>query len=54
MKNICIIGIGGVGGYFGGKMAHLLLPTNQKYHLSFIARGNHFKAIKQHGLIVKT
>ena len=54
MKNICIIGIGGVGGYFGGKMAHFLLSQDSKYHVSFIARGKHLEAIKKNGLLLKS
>jgi 2-dehydropantoate 2-reductase len=54
MKNICIIGIGGVGGYFGGKLAYYLLSTDQLYHVTFIARGKHLEAIKKNGLLFKT
>ena len=44
MKKIAIIGIGGVGGYFGGKIAHAL--TNSKEHeVYFVARGKHLEAI---------
>jgi len=43
-----IVGIGGVGGYFGGKIAH----SGQK--VTMIARGNHFKAILENGLQVKS
>ncbi|WP_335967313.1 2-dehydropantoate 2-reductase [Galbibacter sp. PAP.153] len=46
--NILIYGIGGVGGYFGGKLA------NTKHHVSFIARGGHLKAIQEKGLFVKS
>jgi 2-dehydropantoate 2-reductase len=45
---IGIIGTGGVGGYFGGKLA---LAGND---VIFIARGAHLEAIKQNGLIVKS
>ena len=45
--NIVIIGAGGVGGYFGGKL------TQAGYHTTFIARGQTFKKIKQNGLKVK-
>lgn len=51
IKNICVIGIGGVGGYFGGLMAHALASGK---HLSFIARGAHLAQIREHGLILNT
>ncbi|SEK91524.1 ketopantoate reductase [Aquimarina amphilecti] len=43
-----VIGLGGVGGYFGGKISH----SGQK--VSMIARGNHFKIILKNGLKVKS
>lgn len=53
MKKIAIIGIGGVGGYFGGKIAHAL--TNSKEHeVYFVARGKHLEVIKKEGLLLKT
>jgi len=45
---IAIIGTGGVGGYFGGKMAQA------GFDVTFIARGAHLKAIQQNGLTVKS
>ena len=45
---IGIIGTGGVGGYFGARLA---LSGNE---VSFIARGEHFNAIKKNGLFVKS
>lgn len=45
---IAIIGTGGVGGYFGGKLA------KAGYDVTFLARGEHLKAIQQHGLRVKS
>ena len=45
---IAIIGTGGVGGYFGGKMA------NAGLDVTFLARGMHLKAIKANGLKVKS
>lgn len=44
--NIGIIGTGGVGGYFGGRMA------NAGYEVKFIARGEHLKAMQSVGLKV--
>jgi 2-dehydropantoate 2-reductase len=55
MKNIAVIGIGGVGGYFGGKIANAIEKSNNNdYNLYFIARGNHLKVIKKNGLILNT
>ena len=45
---IAIIGTGGVGGYFGGKLA------KAGYDVTFLARGEHLLAIQQKGLIVKS
>jgi 2-dehydropantoate 2-reductase len=46
---IGIIGIGGVGGYFGGKLA-LEYVNSREHEIIFIARGEHLKAIKKNGL----
>ena len=43
---IAIFGSGGVGAYFGGRLAAA------GYDVSFIARGNHFDAIRQNGLSI--
>ena len=45
---IAIIGTGGVGGYFGGRLA------NAGYDVTFFARGAHLKAIQTNGLKVKS
>jgi 2-dehydropantoate 2-reductase len=45
---ISIIGTGGVGGYFGGRIA------KAGFDVSFVARGEHLKAIKANGLTVKS
>ncbi len=45
---IGIIGTGGVGGYFGARLA------SSGNDVTFIARGEHLKAIKKNGLIVKS
>ena len=53
--NITIIGIGGVGGYFGGRITDSLRRNlNSDYTITFIARGEHLKLIKQNGLILNT
>ena len=56
IKRVCIYGTGGVGGLFGGRIAEVFNgnPQFQDYAVYFIARGEHLKAIKQHGIIVKT
>jgi 2-dehydropantoate 2-reductase len=46
--NIVIVGAGGVGGYFGAKIA------KAGFDVTFIARGKHFEAIKNNGLKVLT
>ncbi|HEX3186916.1 MAG TPA: 2-dehydropantoate 2-reductase [Pyrinomonadaceae bacterium] len=43
---IAVFGTGGVGGYFGGRLAHA------GEDVTFIARGEHLRAIKTNGLIV--
>jgi 2-dehydropantoate 2-reductase len=43
---IAIFGAGGVGGYFGGLLAH------GGHEVTFIARGEHLKAIRENGLRV--
>ena len=43
---IAIFGTGGVGGYFGGRLAHA------GEDVTFIARGEHLRAIKAKGLMV--
>lgn len=47
--NIAVIGIGGVGGYFGGKIANAFEDDKEK-NIFFIARGKHLKTIQEHGL----
>jgi len=45
---IAIIGAGGVGGYFGGKLA------KAGYDVTFLARDEHLNAIQQNGLTIKS
>jgi len=45
---IAIYGTGGVGGYFGGRLA------NSGEEVVFIARGKHLNAIRENGLIVES
>ncbi|MBA1333621.1 MAG: 2-dehydropantoate 2-reductase [Firmicutes bacterium] len=48
-KNICVVGIGGLGGYFGAKLAKAF-EQSPDMNVSFVARGNHLKAIQEDGL----
>jgi 2-dehydropantoate 2-reductase len=53
--NVCVIGVGGVGGYFGGKLAHTFSSnSDSSVDIFFVARGKHLGAIKENGLIVKS
>lgn len=45
---IAVIGSGGVGGYFGGRLARAGL------NVTFVARGEHLAALMQNGLSVKS
>jgi 2-dehydropantoate 2-reductase len=51
--NIAVIGIGGVGGYYGGKLTQLLNDDND-LKIFFIARNQHLNEIKRGGLILDT
>jgi 2-dehydropantoate 2-reductase len=44
---IAMMGSGGVGGFFGGRLAHA------GYDVSFIARGAHLAAMRERGLIIE-
>jgi 2-dehydropantoate 2-reductase len=48
---IIIAGIGGVGGYFGGLLAQAYEKSNA-VEIFFVARGEHLKRIRDHGLHV--
>ncbi|MGE5415745.1 MAG: ketopantoate reductase family protein [Acidobacteriota bacterium] len=55
MLNICVYGVGGVGGYFGGKIAHgLHRSKSDQYQIHFVARGEHLQEIKDKGLLLNT
>lgn len=45
---IVMMGSGGVGGFFGGRLA------NAGYDVSFIARGAHLAAMQEHGLLIES
>jgi len=48
-----IIGIGGIGGYYGGKLAAKYAGAGE-HQIIFIARGEHLKAIRERGLRLMT
>ncbi|WP_407486797.1 ketopantoate reductase family protein [Elizabethkingia anophelis] len=48
-KNIVVIGLGGVGGYFGFKMNQKNEATKQ-YNISFVARETTYEIVKEKGL----
>ena len=50
---IAIVGIGGGGGYFGGKLAREY-ENSAVHEVIFIARGEHLKAIQEKGLQLYT
>jgi 2-dehydropantoate 2-reductase len=50
---IGVVGIGGVGGYFGGKLAREY-KNSPEHEIIFIARGEHLKAIQEKGLQLLT
>ncbi len=53
MMEIAVVGIGGVGGYFGGKLA-LKYAGSPGHRVVFIARGEHLAAIRKEGLRLGT
>jgi 2-dehydropantoate 2-reductase len=50
---IAVVGLGGVGGYFGGKIA-LKYAGSSEHKVIFITRGAHLAAIRTGGLLLKT
>jgi 2-dehydropantoate 2-reductase len=50
---IAIVGVGGVGGYFGAKLAHHY-ASHRDTQVIFIARGEHLERIEEDGLEVGT
>jgi 2-dehydropantoate 2-reductase len=53
IKKVCVFGVGGVGGYFGAKIAAAINKMSETgFEVYFIARGKHLKAIEAHGLTV--
>ena len=52
MTNILIVGIGGVGGYFGGLLSRHF-EGHPAVHIHFLSRGANLAAIQQHGVEVR-
>lgn len=50
-KHIVVVGLGGVGGYFGFKI-NQTNETSGKYTVSFVARGETYEKVKENGLIL--
>lgn len=50
--NVGIIGVGGVGGYFGGRLCQPL--QDQGARVYFVARGPHLDEIRKNGLLLST
>jgi 2-dehydropantoate 2-reductase len=50
--NIAVIGVGGVGGYFGGRLCQPLQSRGDKVY--FVARGDHLAEIRRNGLLLRT
>ena len=55
IQNVCVFGVGGVGGFFGAKMADKATKMNGSgIKIFFIARGEHLNAIQSEGLTLRT
>lgn len=53
--NVGVIGVGGVGGYFGWKLAKFLeQDVNHDLKVYFVARNKHLEEIRRKGLILST
>lgn len=51
MSHLCVIGLGGVGGYFGYKLARRYGPGSGT-DISFVARGATFDAVSESGFVL--
>jgi 2-dehydropantoate 2-reductase len=52
---IGMVGVGGVGGYFGGKLAHAFQDKpDASVEIYFVGRGDHLEAIQREGLTLRT
>jgi len=54
IKNVCIYGVGGVGGFFGGQIADYISKFDADKKVYFVARGAHLDKIKKDGLLLNT
>ena len=55
IKKVCVYGVGGVGGYYGGKIANRLNSDKGiECELYFIARNEHLNVIKNNGITIIT
>jgi 2-dehydropantoate 2-reductase len=55
IESIWVYGVGGVGGFIGGKIARFLQKEHRKdTRLYFIARGAHLNEIRKKGLVLNT
>jgi len=55
IEKVCIFGVGGIGGFFGGRIAHRINAKEYvNLDISFVARGSHLDAINRNGLTVIT
>lgn len=50
-KHIVVLGLGGVGGYFGFKI-NRENEVSKKYKISFVARGETYQKLKENGLVL--
>lgn len=55
VRKICVYGVGGVGGYFGGLIANKIAEQHDKdREVYFVGRGAHLQEIKKNGLTLNT
>lgn len=55
IRNIWVLGLGGVGGFFGGQIAHYFNQhNNNNRQVFFIVRGQHLREIQDYGLILQS
>jgi 2-dehydropantoate 2-reductase len=55
VKRICVYGVGGAGGYFGGLLANRIAQQHDtEREVYFVGRGAHLQEIKKNGLILNT
>jgi len=55
VSHLCVLGVGGVGGYFGGRIAWALARQNDSsWAVHFVARGAHLAKMRSRGLILRT